>query len=550
MAEHRKQAHRSAGRELVSVVFAVCCACAAAAQQAATAPNVTQQSTQAYRISGRVVDAQGGTPLARCVVEIVDVKHGFGARTVLTGEDGRFLFEGVSPSKYRLSASKHGFVTQSYEQHDEFSTAIAVGPGLVSEDLLFNLTPGAILAGTVADESGEPVRQAQVKLFRDQDADGIRSTRQQATTYTDDRGAFEIADIAPGAYFLSVWARPWYARHERGIAGSTPDDTALDVAYPTLYYPDVTDADAATPIPVKGGERLQTDFNFHAEHAMHLRIPMTEAEMKRGYGISFSHSVFGERENLPVAMSSDGSGAIDVDDLVPGHYDVTVTKNDGGRQSESHFSADVTGDAAQVSDEENKANVTVTGRVISNEGKLPLGSGMALVARHSRSGSFAQVNDAGEFTFNVPPGSYEVLGRINHHYLATVSATGASLVGRVLTVKAGATPRLEVLLGSSYGQIDGTVMHDGHPASAAMVFLVPDHPGENTILFRRDQSDSDGTFTLRGILPGHYRVIAIERGWELEWAKPSVLAPFLVKSKQVDVRGNDHLQGTIELQTR
>ena len=83
-----------------------------------------------------------------------------------------------------------------------------------------------------------------------------------------------------------------------------------------------------------------------------------------------------------------------------------------------------------------------------------------------------------------------------------------------------------------------------------MVFLVPDHPGENTILFRRDQSDSDGTFTLAGILPGHYRVIAIERGWELEWAKPSVLAPFLLKSRQVDVRGNDHLQGTIELQTR
>ena len=60
---------------------------------------------------------------------------------------------------------------------------------------------------------------------------------------------------------------------------------------------------------------------------------------------------------------------------------------------------------------------------------------------------------------------------------------------------------------------------------------MPDHPGENTILFRRDQSDSDGTFTLAGILPGHYRVIAIKHGWELEWAKPSVLAPFLVKTQ-------------------
>jgi protocatechuate 3,4-dioxygenase beta subunit len=550
MTENRKQPHRSTCRELACLVLAACCACAGGAQQMATPQQASvQHDAGTYRISGRVVDAQGGTPLARCVMEIVDVKHGFGARTVLTGEDGRFLFEGVSPSKYRLSASKHGFVTESYEQHDNFSTAIAVGPGLVSEDLLFKLTPGAILAGTVTDESGEPVREAQVKLFRDQDADGIRSTRQQAITNTDDRGAFEIANIGPGAYFLSASAQPWYARQVQGMTGSTPDDAALDVAYPTLFYPDVTEADAATPIPIKGGERLQTDFIFHAEHAMHLRIPMTEAQMRHGWGVSVSHSVFGEPENLPVNMSSDGSGAM-VDGLLPGHYDVTVTKNDNGRQSETHFSADLTGDSAQVSDEENKTNVTVTGRVISNEGKLPPGSGMALVARHSRNGSFAQVNDAGEFTFSVPPGSYEVLGQINHHYLATVSATGASLVGRVLTVKAGATPRLQVLLGSSYGQIDGTVMHDGHPASAAMVFLVPDHPGENTILFRRDQSDSDGTFTLAGILPGHYRVIAIERGWELEWAKPSVLAPFLLKSGQVDVRGNDHLQGTIELQTR
>src|SRR6185369_2461480 len=112
------------------------------------------------------------------------------------------------------------------------------------------------------------------------------------------------------------------------------------------------------------------------------------------WGVSVNHSVFGEPDNLPINISSDGSGAV-IDGLLPGHYDVSVTKNDGGRQSETHFSADVTGDSAQLSDEENKTNVTVTGRVISNEGKLPPGSGMALVARHSRNGSFAQVNDAG-----------------------------------------------------------------------------------------------------------------------------------------------------------
>ena len=238
------------------------------------------------------------------------------------------------------------------------------------------------------------------------------------------------------------------------------------------------------------------------------------------------------------------------DGLLPGHYDVSVTRNTGGQQTTTHYSADVTGASAELSPVEKKDEVSVTGKVISSEGKLPPRSGMALVVSHSRRVYFAPVDDAGEFTMTVPAGTYEVLGQINHHYLAEISAQGAALVGRVLTIKAGTSPRVQVMVGNSYGQIDGTVVHDGHPASAAMVLLVPDHPGENHILFRRDQSDSDGTFTLLGILPGHYRLVAIERGWDLEWGNPQVLAPFLPKSRPVDVRGNEHLQGTIELQTR
>jgi protocatechuate 3,4-dioxygenase beta subunit len=160
-------------------------------------------------------------------VEIVDVKRGFGSRMLQTGEDGRFRFEGVLASKYRLSASKPGFLTQAYEQHDNFSTAIAVGPRLLSENLVFRLTPGGIISGTVMDEWGEPVRQAQIKLFRDQDTEGIRSTRQQGGNMTDDRGAFEIADIEPGAYFLSVSAQPWYASQQHGSGSDNAHWTSL-----------------------------------------------------------------------------------------------------------------------------------------------------------------------------------------------------------------------------------------------------------------------------------------------------------------------------------
>ncbi len=546
---NRKLPHGLACSAIASLLLAAGCIHTAVAQRSAPKPSTAEQRAQGYRISGRVVDTRSGAALPRCVVEIVDVKQERNGRTLLTDEDGRFSFEDVPVSKYRLSASKRSFLTQAYEEHDNYSTAIAVGLGFVSEDLLFKLTPGAMLSGTVVDDAGEPVRQAQIKLFRDQDMEGTRSTQMQSMTMTDDRGVYEIAGIKPGAYFLSASARPWYAISQHGQSGSAADN-ALNVAYPTEFYPDVTDADAATPIPVKGGERMQADFVLHAERATHLRIPMSETEMRNGYGISVSHSVFGEPEEQAISMTPDGSGAMEVDGLLPGQYDVTVTRNLGGHQTTTHFSADVTDGSSDISSAESNAEVTVTGKMIASEGKLPPNAGMALLVPHTRRAYYASLDDAGDFTLSVPPDTYEVLRLVNHNYVAAVSATGASLVGRVLTVKTGSTPRLQVSLGSSVGQIDGTVTHDGHPASAAMVLLVPDHPGENRILFRRDQSDSDGTFTLSGIVPGHYRLVAIERGWELEWADPRVLALFLPKSRQVDVRGSDRLQGAIELQTR
>jgi len=41
------------------------------------------------------------------------------------------------------------------------------------------------------------------------------------------------------------------------------------------------------------------------------------------------------------------------------------------------------------------------------------------------------------------------------------------------------------------------------------------------MLVRRDQSDSDGIFTLHSVVAGQYTVVAISDGWDLEWAAVS-----------------------------
>jgi hypothetical protein len=78
-----------------------------------------------------------------------------------------------------------------------------------------------------------------------------------------------------------------------------------------------------------------------------------------------------------------------------------------------------------------------------------------------------------------------------------------------------------------------------------MVVLVPQDRGANRGLFRRDQSDSDGSFSLRDAAPGKYTVVAIEDGWELEWARPQVIRRYL--SQGVGVTITDHSAKLVQL---
>jgi hypothetical protein len=68
-----------------------------------------------------------------------------------------------------------------------------------------------------------------------------------------------------------------------------------------------------------------------------------------------------------------------------------------------------------------------------------------------------------------------------------------------------------------------------------MVVLIPAGAGDNSALYRRDQSDSDGTFTLPDVLPGKYSILAIEKGWDLEWLNPGVLQPYFAGATQITV---------------
>jgi hypothetical protein len=511
---------------------------------------------RSWRISGKVVDGRSGQALARCVVEINPTTERNRSLSTETGDDGQFVFDGLALGKYQLSAARRGYLTQSYQEHESFSTAVAVGPELKSEGLIFNLMPQAIFYGVVTDEAGEPVRRAQVQLFEDRDRDGVRSTQQRQTVSTDDRGMYEIPNIAPANYFLSVSAQPWYARGMSGrmmdtterLAQESETTSELDVAYPTTFYPHATDSEEATPIPIKGGERIEIDVTLIAQHAMRLRLSVPRDEQGH-FGVSLTRSVFGQAEQVTTGMQMSRDGVLEVDGVLPGRYDVTLTTYAGNHPEATHFTAEVAGGATQLNEEGSADEVSVAGKVISLDTKIPSGS-ISLVSTHPRQNYNGRINEAGEFSMKVPPGAYEVIGQIPRMYLASVASPNAPVKGRMLEAKSGDAPRLEIIAGAGWGQIDGLAELAGHAASGVMVVLAPEDAKDNQILFRRDQSDSDGTFSLFNIIPGRYRLLAIDGGWELAWADPNVLAAFLKKSIPIQIRANEKLKQTIVVQSR
>ena len=231
--------------------------------------------TNEFAIGGVVVSTLGGASLALTRVTITNAKNPKDTQSQVTGDDGRFAFH-VKAGKYALQGAKRGFMTGNYEQHAQFSTAIVTGAGLRTTDIVLKLAPLAVLRGKVLDESGEPVRMARVTLWREDHSVGVSRVASFRTSLADDQGAYEFSPLNAGTYFVSVVATPWYAVHPPSSVGEDKSvlpvmvDRGLDVVYPTTYYAGATESDEATPIPIRGGDRVEIDLHLVAVPALHV----------------------------------------------------------------------------------------------------------------------------------------------------------------------------------------------------------------------------------------------------------------------------------------
>ncbi len=513
-------------------------------------------------ISGVVVNQITAQPLIDAELNLSDSHGGPLRMNTRTDAEGRFVFKHLPDGKFAIQAAHRGFISAGYKEHEGFFTGIVTGEGMATTGLVLTLPPHAVLSGTVTDEAGDPVAQAQLTLYKQDVLTGRNRTVPSTGASTDDAGTFEFANVSPGTYFAAVSATPWYATHRQVPPGvrAAQARSPLDVAFATTYYGDVTDPDTATPIAVKAGDRVPINITMHAEPAVHITIPVRSPGLNVPMPMpQLRAKIFGVEEYVQAPVSyvqQEGGGQIAELSVAPGHYELQMLGNN--RQPGSSTILDAADPSQPVEPGSFEPLAEVSGMVAMSSGSpLPSGLQIGLTDQAGSIGgnSLATVDKTGKFQLRgVAPGEYRLAAWSPQNAMGVMSVTthGASNNGSL--VKIGSTSvTIAALIDLGRTTVNGFAKQDGKPFAGAMMVLIPADPEAHADAYRRDQTDSDGSFSLKQVLPGRYTLLAIDDGWSLEWARPIVMERYLAHGQKVTIpadRKSIDLSDAVEVQQK
>jgi hypothetical protein len=419
-----------------------------------------------------VTDERDGRPLRRVMIAL----NGSAlttTRNAATDENGRFRFVALPIAQYTVTALKPGYVQTFYG-----SRRPGLGPGLPvalsaaspSATLAIKLPYGAVITGTVTDGHGRPAQNVRITLLQYRMQLGERQLAPASLSTvnlmtTDDRGIYRIFGLAAGDYLLGA-------------------------------VPQATDVHLVTAAELQRAEQLiqQTPSRLPAGTPAPVPPPPPDTVESVGYARVFFPGTADPAGASTITLRS-GEERAGVDFAM--QY-VRTAKISG-------VTLDATGQPSQL------AQLTMT------QPGLPSTMSSWGVSRTGQGG----------FTVTgVPPGDYTITARVTG---GPGSGTGGQLGG----FSAGGP--LDVLWASANVRVDGQDvgglmlnLQPGMTAAGRAVFesapaVVPANlarmrmqltpvttsssvPGSAVPVVA--EAADDGTFSMRGILPGMYRFMA------------------------------------------
>jgi hypothetical protein len=512
-------------------------------------------------VGGRVVTAADGSPLKSARLTLVPERGGQKTQVyaATTDSDGRFLLKDLVPGRYHFAASHAGFVTQSYEaKGTDEGAVLSLKPGERVSDVLFGMIVSGVVTGRVTNEDGEPMVSAQVVALQrpseeELEGEGRSASRKWrlqpvSSAQTDDRGQYRIFGLTPGEYYL------------KAVDSSEPDPNTLvheaswirdllGSEYAPAYFPGVAQASQAQVIFVKAGDEVQADVFMQRTKTVEIagHVIGRDGPAKN---TSLSLRLAGDDYGMDRQATTDEKGSFELKGVPPGSYVIFAYQRDEGNgvyyaQGQQKV---------EVSDE-NLDSITISvgggfsfqGRVTVDGASSPkldrIGIVLSRVDDDEQLGGQGRVKKDGTFEIkSVSDGNYgvSVWGLENDWYVKSVRLGGDDILEKGLQVEKGSSDgRLEVVVSSGIGQLEGSVSGGDGPIIGASVRASPEpETPYNRSRSRGARTDQTGHFSLTGLAPGRYRVLA---------KSPASPASGILRSDPQIVTMSEHEHKTVQL---
>ncbi len=532
-------------------IASTCWAQAAGSAKPSEKPNGT--------ITGRVVNS-AGEPLSGAVVYAGSLGIVTRSQRATVDTNGEFKIDGLEAVLYRLSASAPGYVPAPQPTPTDSQGYYHIG-----DSVTFRMIKGGVITGTVTGSKG-PLVAVGVYAIRVRDEEGklLSAPTLFRERSTDDRGVYRFYGLLPGAYLISA-AKP-------RIGFIAP--TAYDHDAPT-YFPSST-RDTASEVVVRDGEEIAADIQYRAEpgHAISGKVNgAVESQTQFSPGASINLTDVRDRSSLmSTSASSNDNFSFAIYGVADGEYEMSawqfLQSRDELRSPPRRItvhSADVPGiiltlaplasiggrlvfendpKAGCAKRRETAAQETIVfGRRYEPERKTNVAAQTTPVPEVSLSlinnVSVGVADAKGSFTMrNLPSGWYRIDPRppasgwfvrsiaIGAAQTATARAASLVIARDGIMLKSGErVSGLTVTIAEGGASFRGrvTVAEGQRLPPNLRIYLVPAEKESvaDVLRFFETRADTDGSFAMGNIAPGHYWMI----GRTADESEPATVKP-------------------------
>ncbi len=428
---------------------------------------------------------------------------------VRTNQQGAFLFRGIAPGSYVLSASRTDIGTVYFRASADGQTihVISIPPDGKETVVEFPILPRSVISGRVTDEQGEPAPRAQVSLQRAVWRDGRLDFNRTMQAYTDDRGQFRVEGVASGAY--TICAGPANQAQRVAAVGS------INYSAPPKSRAFVrTCQPESGTIEIEPGQNKTVDLKIASRAVVSIRgrIPQSLNAVP-SIRLASANDPLGQQW---IAVVDPAQKTFTFRDIPEDTYRIeseAVVPNLGGLPKRFVASITVKVGAQDLNDVELPFDQPSKIEVMFEQpqGQDWVKSFERVTLRSSTavpSKRFNAVLQAGKRVFeNIPAGQYWLETRTDGDICVNSVKLGEEDVTRKkITIAPGSSAKLLLTLSATCGAIEGRVTVLGKPAGGAKIMLLlsgtPADPGDCFTL----TTDPDGTFAFFNLPPGPYQI--------------------------------------------